>query len=101
MFIKIKNILAKSISRLGVENQINKIKVCETSKKIIHKNFFKKSRAVTFNIKDFKNGTLEVVCDNSAFAGEMMLKNNLIISEINQKLDRDLPKVGHIRLKIY
>lgn len=98
MFVKIKNLVAKSISRFGVENQINKIKTCEISKKIIYKNFpagvIKK-----FNVKN--NGILEITCGNSIFAGELMLKNNLIINKINQELDKDLPKIECIRLKIY
>lgn len=101
MFVKIKNILAKSISRLGIENQINRIKICGISKEIIQKNFFKKSGKINFNVKNFKNGILEVICENPVFANELRLRNNLIINEINQKLDNGLPKIEHIKSKLY
>lgn len=103
MFIKLKILITRSIPRLKIKNQADKKEVCEISKKIIRKELIKVVKknapaSIDFDIGNFKNKTLEVVCGSSVLASELRLRHGSMVSKINQELNN--LKIKEIKFKI-
>lgn len=83
MFIKIKNLLNKSINRAGFSRQIEATQVVEQADKVLRQIL---SQKVYEKIKpvSFKNGALTIACLNSVAAQEVKLRQREIIAQINQ-----------------
>lgn len=97
MFTPIKNLLNKSIARVGIVRQIEATQVVEQADRVLAAML---SPAARRQIKpvSFQNGVLTIACLNSAAAQEIKLCQPEILDQINrpfnQRLVTDLRFMG-------
>ncbi len=91
MLNPIKRSLEKSISRAGIERQIEAVRICKCWQEVIEiifsKEISEKSRAIKFH-----NSALIVAVLNPVFAQEFKFKEDEIVEEINKKIGRNVVK---------
>lgn len=97
MFFKVKELLPKVITRLGIKKEAEASLVINLWPKIaceaLDKDLCLKTKATVF-----KNKTLFVEVENSSLASECFQCSNQLIKKFDQKLGKD--KVQKIRFRI-
>lgn len=89
VFVGMKWLLDKAVNIAGIGENIKATKVCGLWDEVIAEKFGETFNSKTKAIK-FTNGTLEVRISTSAFAQELELSKQEIISAINQKDGRNI-----------
>jgi hypothetical protein len=84
MFEGFQNFIPKIANQYKISHALDASHICEVARKVLHTNYqdFEKH----CHIKSFKDGVINMTCDNSVLANELHYAQTEFINAINQSL---------------
>lgn len=93
MFEPFQNFIKKAANKYGVATEIQAAKVCQDFRSLIPEIFSKIETPEKYIFPAFfKNHTLVINVENSAFAQEVIMRKPKIIEEMNKKAGKQIIK---------
>lgn len=90
----IKSFIPQLLKKWGIKQQLEASEVCKIADRIIKEAFGAKCAKATF----FRNGIIQIKCQNSILANEIRLRKEIIKSEINQEFAKEILKDIFIKI---
>ena len=88
MFKQLKELLPKAVNKQGLASQFNAIEILNVYKAACE-NYFDKEALLYLRPRSYKNNTLYIETENSAWSQQLHMKRSQIIKFINDKLGKE------------
>jgi hypothetical protein len=86
MFTQLKDLIPRTVNKMGLKRQVDAAYICETYRKIAPSVFDDDSLVNCMAPKYFKDGVLCISVENSAYAQIVFMKKHKLIEKINREL---------------
>lgn len=86
--IPIKSLISQFLKRKEIKQQLESVKVCEITNRILKEAFGTDQAKATF----FRNSTIQINCPDSVLSNEIQLRKQGIKNKINAELEQPIVK---------
>ncbi len=86
--LPIKSLISKFLKRKEIKQQLEAVKVCEITNRILKEAFDTDQAKAAF----FKNSIIQINCANSVLSNEIQLRKQGIKNRINKELEESVVK---------